>query len=255
MSWNAFRTDDEGGITAVNMVIPGGGGTPTHVYVARPDGAGPYPGLVLLAHAPGWDEYYREFSRRFAAHGFIATAPNIYERYGHGTPDDVAARARADGGLSDAEVIALSDASMKWVKAQPGSNGKVGIIGNCSSGRYAVLVASSIPGFDAVADLWGGRVVMTPEQLNEKTPVAPIDLTAQLNAPLIGIFGNDDMGPSPAQVDQHEAALKEYGKNYQFNRYDGASHAFMVYDRSSYRQQQAMDAWDKIEAWFKQYLA
>ena len=85
---------------------------------------------------------------------------------------------------------------MNWVKSHPTSNGKVGIIGTCSGGRHAVLVASSVPGFGAVADLWGGGVVQ-PSQLERDQPVAPIDLTPNLNAPLIGLFGNDDMRPEP----------------------------------------------------------
>ena len=96
---------------------------------------------------------------------------------------------------------------------------------------------------------------MTPDQLNEKMPVAPIDLTANLNAPILGLFGNDDMGPSPAQVDQHEAALKEHGKTYQFHRYDGAGHGFFYYQAMSYRPQAAIDGWNKMEDWFRQYLA
>ena len=63
--------------------------------------------------------------------------------------------------------------------------------------------------FDAIADLWGGRVVAAKEDLNEKQPVAPIDLTKDLNCPLLGLFGNDDQGPSPDQVNTHEEALKE----------------------------------------------
>jgi carboxymethylenebutenolidase len=255
MAWNNFRTDELGGITAVNMLVTGGGGDQIHAYVARPDGSGPYPGVVLLNHAPGWDEFYREFSRRFAEHGYIAIAPNLYERYGHGTPDDVAARVRGEGGVADASVIADAEAAMQWVKAQSTSNGKVGVIGTCSGGRHAVLVASSVPGFDAVADLWGGGVVAAPDQLTEKRPVAPIDLTPNLNAPIIGLFGNDDQSPSPAQVDQHEAALQANGKNYQFHRYPGAGHGFFYYQGMSYRPQAAMDGWNQVDDWFKQYLA
>ena len=90
------------------------------------------------------------------------SCPNLYERFGHGTPDDVAARARGDGGLADASVIARRRGRDELVKAQPTSNGKVGIIGTCSGGRHAVLVASSVPGFGAVVDLWGGGVVDDP---------------------------------------------------------------------------------------------
>jgi carboxymethylenebutenolidase len=253
--WNGFRTDAPNGMVAGVMSIPGPGGGQLQAYVARPDGTGPYPGVVLIHHAPGWDEFYREFSRRFAEHGFIAVCPNLYERFGHGTPDDVAARVRGEGGVADDSVVADAEAAMTWVKSQPTSNGKVGIIGTCSGGRHAVLVASSVDGFGAVADLWGGGVVAAPEQLNERRPVAPISLTQNLNAPIIGLFGNDDMSPSPDQVNQHEAALQEHGKTYQFHRYDGAGHGFFYYQGMSYRPQAAIDGWNKVEEWFKTHLA
>jgi len=207
-----------------------------------------------MHHPPGWDEFFREFSRRFAEHGYIAICPNLFERFGHGTPDDVAARVRSEGGVADDSVVADAEAALAWVKAQPTSNGQVGIIGTCGGGRHAVLVASRAQGFGAVADLWGGGIVASPEQLTEKRPVAPIDLTPNLSAPLIGLFGNEDTGPSPAQVDQHEEALQQNGKTYMFHRYDGAGHGFFFYDRPNYRPQQAMDGWNKVVEFFNQHL-
>jgi carboxymethylenebutenolidase len=250
--WNNFRTDQEGGMVAGVSKITGGGGDQIHAYIARPDGAGPYPGVVLMHHMPGWDEYYREFARRWAEHGFIAIVPNLYERYGHGTPDDVTAKVRGDGGVSDDSVVGDASASLAWVKAQPSSNGKVGIIGTCSGGRHSVMVASRVQGFDVVGDLWGGGVVQEP---TPKQPVAPIDMTPNLSAPLIGLFGNDDQRPSPADVDKHEAALKEHGKTYVFHRYDGAGHGFFYYHTPNYRQEPAMDGWNKVEDFFRQHLA
>jgi carboxymethylenebutenolidase len=232
-----------------------GGGDQIHTYIARPDGAGPYPGVVLTHHAPGCDEFYREFARRFAEHGYIALVPNLYERFGHGTPDDVAAAVRGGGGLSDASVIADAQAALGWITSHPTSNGKVGVIGTCSGGRHALLVASQVPGFSAIADLWGGNVIVPADRLTPNQTVAVIDMTPQLNVPLIGLFGNDDMGPSPAQVNEHEEARKENGKTYVFHRYDGAGHGFFYYHMPAYRQQAAMDGWDKVDAFFAQYLA
>ena len=254
MAWNDFRTDEERGIVAGITTIPGGNGDTIHAYVARPDGSGPYPGVVLVHHLPGWDEFYQEFARRFANHSFIAVAPDLYCRDGHGTPDDVAAKVRAEGGVADSRVIADCEAAMRHLKAMPMSNGKVGITGTCSGGRHAVLVASSVEGFGVVGDLWGGGVVAAPDQLNERRPVAPIDLTPNLSAPLIGLFGNEDQSPSPEQVNRHEEALQANGKVYAFHRYDGAGHGFFYYDRPAYRPQQAMDGWGKLHDFFKQHL-
>jgi carboxymethylenebutenolidase len=253
--WNSYTTDSIPGLMAQVTSYEAAGGDTIQAYVARPDGSGPYPGIVLVHHAPGWDEFYQEFARRFANHGYTAFAPNLYNREGHGTPDDVAARVRASGGLPDDQVVADCEAALGWLRAQTTSNGKVGIIGTCSGGRHSVLVGSRVQGFDAVADLWGGRVVAAPDQLNPKQPVAPIDYTPSFNAPLLGLFGNDDQSPSPAEVDQHEEALSQHGKTYFFHRYDGAGHGFFYYDRPAYRPQQAMDGWAKVFDFFGQYLS
>jgi carboxymethylenebutenolidase len=67
-----------------------------------------------------------------------------------------------------------------------------------------------------------------------------------LQSPLLGIFGEDDQGPSPEQVAMHEEELKKQGKNYEFHMYPGAGHGFFYYDRPAYRQEQAMDGWSKV---------
>jgi hypothetical protein len=100
--------------------------------------------------------------------------------------------------------------------------------------------------FDAVIECWGGNIIMDDNSLSEKQPISPITLTSSLSAPLLGIFGNDDVSPPPEQVNKHEALLKENKKDYTFHRYDGAGHGFIYYDRPIYRQQQSVDAWDKI---------
>lgn len=252
-AWNAFRTDEPLGITSEITTFEAGGGDTIHAYVARPATEGPHPGLVVIHHMPGWDEFTLEFSDRLARHGHTVIAPDLYCRFGHGTPDDVAAKARAEGGVHDDSVVADCEAALRWLQAQPGANGKVGIIGSCSGGRHALLAASRVPGFDAIADLWGGGVVPN-DQVNPARPVAPLEYTAQLETPLLGIFGNDDKNPTPPEVDIHEAALKELGKRYEFHRYDGAGHGFFYYHTGAYRPEQAMDAWGKVFAFFETNL-
>ena len=242
------------GMICQNVTIQGDGGTPITAYTAKPEGAGPFPAIVLIHHLPGWSEYYIEETRRFAHHGYIAICANLYERIGGGNPDDVAAKVRAEGGIPDAQMLGDTEAAVKWARAQPENNGKVGLIGSCSGGRHAFIYACQKHDIDCCVDLWGGRVVMAPEELNGKTPVAPIDMTEGLSCPLLGIFGNDDRAPSPEQVDQHEMALKRYGKDYEFHRYDGAGHGFFYYHRPLYRQEQAMDAWGKIWAFLGKHL-
>lgn len=252
--WNSFQTDGDVGVTAAITTYTGGRRDQIHAYVAHPAASTPRPGVVVIHHAPGWDEFYQEFVERLARHGYSVIAPDLYCRFGHGRPDEVATKARSQGGPSDDTVVDDVRAAREWLLARPDANGKVGIIGSCSGGRHAVLAASRVPGFDALADLWGGQVVMTPDQLSETRPVAPIDYTADLRTPILGIFGNDDKGPSPEQVDAHEAELRRLGKTYEFHRYDGAGHGFMYYHNPRYRQEQAMDAWEKVFQFFAGHL-
>ncbi|HEV7653164.1 MAG TPA: dienelactone hydrolase family protein [Mycobacteriales bacterium] len=252
--WNSFSTAGPVSVSARITTFPGGGGDEIHAYVARPDGDGPFPGVVLAHHMPGFDEFSQEFVERLARHGYEVIAPDLYCRYGHGTPDDVTAKVRSEGGVHDESVVADCAAALAWLKTQPTHNGKTGILGTCSGGRHAVLVASTVPGFDAVIDLWGGGVVAAPEDATPARPVAPIEHTEKLAVPLLGLFGNDDVSPTADQVDVHEERLKAAGKDYEFHRYDDAGHGFFYYHTPMYRQEQAMDAWNRIFGFFADKL-
>jgi carboxymethylenebutenolidase len=243
------------GMIAETISIDGDKGEPISAYLARPLGPGRFPGIVLLHHAPGWDEWYRETTRKLAHHGYAALSHNLYHRAGEGRADDVAAKVRAEGGVSDSQVIGDTEGAVKWLRAQPWLNGKVGVFGTCSGGRHSFLFACHSRSVDAAAELWGGRVVMSREELTPKQPTAPIEFTKNLSCPLLGLFGNEDRAPTPEQVNQHEAELKKHGKQYEFHRYDGAGHGFFYYDRPMYRVEQALDGWQKVFAFFRKHLA
>jgi carboxymethylenebutenolidase len=243
------------GMIAERIAINGNDNEPISAYAARPLGRGPFPGVVLIHHLPGWDEFYREATRKFAHHGYAAISHNLYHRNGEGSADDVAARVRAEGGVPDAQVIGDTEGAVQWLRAQPWHNGKVAVWGTCSGGRHAFLYACHTKSIDAVCELWGGRVVMGKDELNDKTPTAPIDFTKDLSCPLLGLFGNEDRAPSPEQVDRHEAELKTHKKDYAFHRYDGAGHGFFYYDRPMYRVEQALDGWAKVWAFLEKHLA
>jgi len=250
-----YRTDMYEGMLAETVTMTGANGDLINAYLARPLGPGPFPAMVLAHHMPGWDEWYREATHKFAYHGYVTISPNLYFRNGHGTPEDVAAKVRADGGIPDDQAVGDLAGGMKYARSLPYVNGKVGIFGTCSGGRHAYLAACRAAGFDAIVDCWGGRVVMKPEDLNTNFPVSPLDYTKDLPCPILGIFGNDDSNPTPEQVNQHEAELKKHGKNYEFHRYADAGHGFFYYDRGAYRQQQAVDGWQKVFAFLEKYLS
>ena len=86
-----YQTNQYEGMLAETVTVQGHKGDIINAYYARPLGPGPYPGMVIIHHAPGWDEWYRECTRRFAHHGYLTISPNLYFRDGHGTSEDVGA--------------------------------------------------------------------------------------------------------------------------------------------------------------------
>ena len=71
---------------------------------------------------------------------------------------------------------------------------------------------------------------------------------------MLGIFGNEGRFPPKEDVDKTEEILKKYGKDYEFHRYDGAGHGIWYYDKPMYRQEQAMDSWNKTLEFFDRHL-
>lgn len=243
------------GMVADIVAFKGHQGDTGEAYYARPAGKGPFPGVVLIHHMPGWDDWTMEATRKLAHHGFAAIAPHLYFRHGPGTPDDLAAKARSAGGVSDEQVMADVAGAMAYLRAQPEANGKVGMIGFCSGGRHTYLAACTLPGIDAAVDCWGGNVIVDDSaQITPQRPVAPVDLTDKMTAPLLGLFGNDDKNPSPDQVNRTEGVLKTLGKTYDFHRYDGAGHGFFAAERPGYRPEQATDGWQKVIAFYRKHL-
>ena len=73
---------------AETVNIRGHMGDEIDAYLARPFGAGPYPGVVIIHHMPGWDESHKEIARKFAHHGYVAICPNLHFREGKATPEE-----------------------------------------------------------------------------------------------------------------------------------------------------------------------
>ena len=245
----------EEALSAQNMTFTGHGGAQINAYRSLPAGDGPYGGVLVIHHLPGWDAGTKEITRRFAARGYNAICPNLYARQGFDVdPDDAAAAAREAGGIPDDQFVGDADGAIKALRALPTSNGKVGVIGYCSGGRHAFLTAVSLP-VDAAVDCYGAFVTGTPPEGFPLKVTPLVDRTPQLRCPLLGLFGNEDKFPSPEQVDELERALEAAGKTYEFHRYDGAGHAFFAVDRPAYRPEAAVDGWRRIFEWFGTHLA
>jgi carboxymethylenebutenolidase len=242
-------------IQAETISIRGHDGDEIEAYFARPLGAGPHPGVIVIHHMPGYDRETKEITRTFAVRGYAALCPNLFHRYAPGAKSgDGAAAARAAGGVPDAQCVGDVAGALAHLRAQPNSNNKVGVIGYCSGGRQTYIVACNLD-VDAAVDCYGGGVVATPDQLSESRPVAPIEMTATLNCPLLGLFGVDDRNPSPEHVAAMEKALAGHGKTYEFHSYEGAGHAFFSVDRPSFNLDAAKDGWKRIWAFFGEHLA
>ena len=129
---------------AETVLMRGLRGDRIDAYLARPLGAGPYPGVVVIHHMPGWDGPNKEITRRFAHHGFVAIVPNLHFREGKATPEENSASIRAAGGMPDDRTMGDVQGAINYLRELPYLNGKVGVIGYCSGGRQAYLAACTL---------------------------------------------------------------------------------------------------------------
>ena len=242
-------------LIAETISMTGHGGDQIEAYLARPLGADPSGGVVVIHHMPGYDSSTKEITRKLAAHGYAAIMPNLYYRDAPGaSPDDAAAAARAKGGVPDERLVGDVDAAAAHLRGLEGANGKIGVIGYCSGGRQSFLAACSLP-LDAAVDCYGAFIIAPPPD-GMPLRVKPIlDLAGELSCPLLGLFGAEDKYPTPDETAELSSALDAAGKQHEFHTYDGAGHAFFSVDRPAYRVEAANDGWDKIWDFFGRYLA
>jgi carboxymethylenebutenolidase len=240
---------------AETVSITGHGGDRLEAYLARPLGPGPYGGVVVIHHMPGYDEATKEITRKFAVHGYLAICPNLHGREARGaSPDDAAAAVRAAGGVPDERLLGDVAGAAVYLRGLTASNGKVGVIGYCSGGRQSFLAACSLD-VDAAVDCYGAFVVGTPPDGFPLRVTPLLDIADRLSCPLLGLFGAEDKFPTPDQTAELEKTLTELGKTFEFHTYEGAGHAFFATDRVSYRPQAANDGWERIFTWFDRYLS
>lgn len=229
-------------------------GTAVQGYLAVPDGDGPRGAVIVLHHLPGFDRATREITRRLAVLGYDALMINLYWRQApSASPDDASAVVRAMGGVPDAQVVADAQGAAAFLRALPSSNGRVGTIGFCSGGRQSVLVGCNVD-VNAVVDCYGAYVTGTPGPDFPLNVTHLVDQLPRLEAPLLGLFGEDDQFPSPADVDELGQILTRLGKTHDLVRFDGAAHAFFFTDRDSYRVHAAVEGWQRIADFYAMNL-
>jgi carboxymethylenebutenolidase len=241
-------------MTTSTAMISGDNGDDVEAYLIEPTGAAtPRGGVVVIHHMPGFDRGMKEIARHIGELGYNVIMPNLYWREAPGAdPDDAAATSRAQGGAPDERVIGDVGGAAEFLRGLPTSNGKVGVIGYCSGGRQVVLVACSLT-LEAAVDCYGGAVIRTAGAPFPRANL--LSLLPSLGAPLLGLFGNEDADPNPADVDELDRILTENGKEHEFHRYDDTGHAFFSPERPSYRVASANDGWERIADFYARKLA
>ena len=229
-------------------------GSPMEMLVFVPEGSGPFPGIVVAQHLPiahmglERDPFTIDVGERLADAGYACVIPYIF----HWWPAEADIAVKREEFRDDRTILDMDAAyGLLAGMAQVDSN-RIGIIGHCWGGRVTWLAACHNPNYKAAAVLYGGRikVAMGPNS------VAPIELANRIPCPVIGIFGNDDENPSPADVDDLAAALSNAGIAHEFHRYDGAGHGFQDFvNDDRYRKEATADSWDKLLTYFADRLA
>jgi len=223
------------------------------VYEARPAAEGKYPVVLIIPEIFGMHEHIKDVTRRFAREGFLAMTFEPYAREGGVSQlSDMAAVRKVADSVPDSRVMADLDALMGHAQRHPAARAdRIGVTGFCRGGLYTMLFAAHNHSVKA-AVAWYGQIrpAMTP---GIRT-TGPLDVSAKIAAPLLGLYGAEDLGIPAADVKEMEALLKTAGKTAEFIVYPGAPHAFFADYRPSYRAAAANDAWGRCLAWFNKYL-
>ena len=216
-------------------------------YMSLPNAPGAHPGVLVIQHASGVDDFTQGITRRLSDAGYAAIAPNLYHREDP-VADDPGGRF---GRLRDANIIKDVNAAFERLRRHPSVRGdRIGITGFCLGGRVTYLMAGSNSQLRAAAVFYGGNT-MVPWGDGP----TPFDITPNINCPVIGFFGEDDPNPSPEDVKKIDAELTRHEKLHTFHSYAGTGHSFQEKGTESYRDAAAEDSWGKLLAWFQKYLS
>ncbi|UXY16064.1 dienelactone hydrolase family protein [Chitiniphilus purpureus] len=240
---------DATGLAAGEVRVDAPAGAYT-AYHAAPLGAGPHPVVLLVHEIFGVHEHIRDVARRLAKLGYLAIAPELFERQGKvqqlPSIDDIRAVVAR---VPDEQVLADLDAALAWATQHGGDVDRVAVTGFCWGGRITWLYAAHQPRLKA-AVAWYGRLAgdTTPNQ-----PRFPIDIAGRLLAPVLGLYGGADAGIPLDTVAEVQHALAKAGSASTIHVYPDAPHAFHADYRPSYRAEPAADGWARLQRWFKQH--
>ena len=243
----AIHTDAQG-LDAGEVRIPVEDGA-IAAYCAKPAGARNLPTILLVHEIWSVHEYFRDLCRRLAKAGYLALAPDLYGRQGDVSSVDIDAIRKIVATVPDAQVLSDLDAAATWAARNGGDPGRLGVTGFCWGGRITWLYAAHNPKVRA-AVAWYGPLVRPAAPLQ---PKHPIDVAAELEAPVLGLYGGEDAGIPNDTVEQMRAALHAAGKGSEIVLYPGMPHAFHADYRPTYRKEAAEDGWVRMLDWFRRH--
>ena len=219
----------------------GGEGSQMKGYLVRPkDAAGALGSVIVIHENRGLNEHIRDVARRVALEGFVALAPDFLSPVG-GTPEDEDKAREMIGQLDAVTTTANAVASVAFLKARDGGNGKAGAVGFCWGGRLVNTLAVNSPDLDAGVAYYG------------RQPDAA-DVPKIKASMLLQYAGKDER--INAGIDAYRSALEAAGTDFMIHVYEGAQHAFNNDTSAARYDKAAADlAWGRTIAFFKEKLA
>src|SRR5438046_2710487 len=153
-------------------------------------------------------------SDRLAGAHFAAIAPDLYHRDDPNSSDDPLTRM---GRLRDVAIVADVNAAIEHTKGLPEVEAdRIGITGYCMGGRVTYLMAAKNRNLKAAVVCWGGNIMVPWGE-----GPAPFDLSKDIDCPVLGLFGEEDPNPNPADVAKLDAELTNLSKTHEFHSYTG----------------------------------
>jgi carboxymethylenebutenolidase len=209
-------------------------------FLAEPTGKGPYPAIVVIQEWWGLSDWIKNNAKRLAEQGYVCLAPDLYR--GKVTTEMRVARELMMGLSNDRALRVLKGAVSSLAARDNVDKDRLGSIGWCMGGGYSLQLAIHDSRIKACAMCYG-RVVTDADKLKS------------LKATVLGVFGEEDGGIPPAQVQKFEKALKEAGKKvYRIEEFK-AGHGFMrppsiSQKNDAFVPKEAKRAWQDVDIFF-----
>ena len=250
---------DTTGLVAETVSYPAPDGFALPAYVARPEGEGPFPVVVVVSEIFGVHEYIRDVCRRLAKQGYAAIAPAFFNRVEDPAPLSDMGRIREIVTAAGYEqVMGDVSATLDWASQQLWANtDRIGITGFCWGGKVVWQACARFAAIDAGV-AWYGRLAPAADASAADVSAGqpwPVDLAADLKASVLGLYGGRDQGIPLASVERMREALARAGQTgSEIVVYDEAPHAFHADYRPSYVEAAATDGWARLLAAFDKAL-